>query len=186
MQLAQQIKNELEAPAAAFVARQTQHRKQFQAQIEKQFKVKQAQEAHVAKAREKYEQDCLRINSYTAQSTLVQGKDLEKLQMRLDRTQQTVQANERDFANFSRALAETVGKWEQDWKVFCDSCQDLEEERMEFMKDNVWAYANAISIVCVSDDEVRLISVFAPDTELSFAENMIPVMRTPSACTGAI
>ena len=25
---------------------------------------------------------------------------------------------------------------------------------MEFTKDNVWAYANAVSIVCVSDDEV--------------------------------
>lgn len=128
--------------------------------------MKQAQEAHVAKAREKYEQDCLRINSYTAQSTLVQGKDLEKLQMRLDRTQQTVQANERDFANFSRALADTVGKWEQDWKMFCDSCQDLEEERMEFMKDNVWAYANAISIVCVSDDEVRFMLLSSKSSRL--------------------
>ena len=26
---------------------------------------------------------------------------------------------------------------------------------MEFTKDNVWAYANAVSIVCVSDDEVN-------------------------------
>lgn len=35
-----------------------------------------------------------------------------------------------------------------------DSCQDLEAERLEFMKDNMWAYANAVSTVCVSDDEV--------------------------------
>ena len=27
---------------------------------------------------------------------------------------------------------------------------------MEFTKDNIWAYANAVSTVCVSDDEVRL------------------------------
>jgi hypothetical protein len=33
----------------------------------------------------------------------------------------------------------------------------LEEERMEFMKDNLWAYANAVSTVCVSDDEVRFL-----------------------------
>jgi hypothetical protein len=25
---------------------------------------------------------------------------------------------------------------------------------MDFAKDNVWVYANAVSIVCVSDDEV--------------------------------
>lgn len=154
LQLGQQIRNDLETPANAFVARQAHHRKVFQTAIERQFKMKQAQEAHVAKAREKYESDCLRINAYTAQSTLVQGKELERLTLKLERTQQTVQGNERDFANFARALQDTVGKWEHEWKAFCDTCQDLEEERMEFTKDNVWAYANAVSIVCVSDDEV--------------------------------
>ena len=156
MQLAQQIRNELENPVTSFVARQAQHRKTYQATIEKQFKTKQAQEAHVNKAREKYEQDCLRINAYTAQSTLVQGKDLERISVKLERAQQTVHANEREYANFARALHESVGKWEQEWRQFCDSCQDLEEERMDFAKDNVWVYANAVSIVCVSDDEVRL------------------------------
>ncbi|KAG6805199.1 hypothetical protein H0H93_005352, partial [Arthromyces matolae] len=29
----------------------------------------------------------------------------------------------------------------------------MEEQRMEFMKDNMWAFANAVSTVCVSDDE---------------------------------
>jgi len=99
----------------------------------------------------------VRINSYTAQSTLVQGKDLDKIHLKLERAQQTVQANERDFANFAKALQDTVQKWEQDWKGFSDVCQDLEEERLEFMKDNMWAYANAVSTVCVSDDEVSLV-----------------------------
>ena len=96
----------------------------------------------------------MRINSYTAQSTLIQGRDLEKVHLKLERAQQTVQANQRDYANFARALGDTLQKWEQSWKAFCDSCQDLEEERIEFMKDNMWAYANAVSTVCVSDDEV--------------------------------
>lgn len=117
--------------------------------------MKQTQESYVNKAREKYEQDCIRINSYTAQASLVQGKDLEKINLKLERTQQTVQTNEREFANFAKALQDTVQKWEQDWKSFCDSCQDLEEQRIEFMKDNLWAYANAVSTVCVADDEVR-------------------------------
>ena len=140
--------------------------------MEKQFKTKQAQEAHVNKAREKYEQDCLRINAYTAQSTLVQGKDLERISVKLERAQQTVHANEREYSNFARALQDTVAKWEQEWKQFCDSCQDLEEERMEFTKDNVWIYANAVSIVCVSDDEVcahyviRLIMILGDDDDL--------------------
>lgn len=85
-----------------------------QAVIEKAFKNKQQQEASVTKAREKYEAYCLRINSYTAQSTLVQGKDLDKIQCKLDPTKQTVTAIERDIANFAKSLQVTVEKWEKD------------------------------------------------------------------------
>ncbi|KAF9222396.1 hypothetical protein BS17DRAFT_708984 [Gyrodon lividus] len=152
-QVAQQIRTDLEGQAGVFAAKQQHHKKVYQAAIEKEFKVKQTREQHATKAREKYESDCLRINSYTAQSTLVQGKDLEKIHLKLERAQQTVQVNENDYAQFTRVLQETMQKWEQDWKAFCDSCQDLEEERVEFMKDNMWAYANAVSTVCVSDDE---------------------------------
>lgn len=154
LNLSQQLRSELETPATTFHARQLQHKKTYQSSIEKEFKTKQTQESYVNKAREKYEQDCVRINSFTAQASLVQGKDLEKINLKLERTQQTVQTNEREFSSFAKALAETVQKWEQDWKNFCDSCQDMEENRIEFMKDNMWSYANAISTVCVSDDEV--------------------------------
>jgi len=157
LNLAQQFRTEFEVPTTAFHARQLHHKKTYQAGIEKEFKTKQTQESYVNKAREKYEQDCVRINSFTAQASLVQGKDLEKINLKLERTQQTVQTNEREFSNFSKALQETVMKWEQDWKSFCDSCQDLEEERMDFMKDNLWNYANAVSTVCVADDAVRFL-----------------------------
>ena len=152
--VAQAIKTDLEGLTTTFIQKQQHHKRGIQAQIEKEFKNKQTQEGYVARAREKYESDCMRINSYTAQSTLIQGRDLEKVHLKLERAQQTVQANQRDYANFARALQDTLQKWEQSWKTFCDSCQDLEEERIEFMKDNMWAYANAVSTVCVSDDEV--------------------------------
>ena len=157
MTLAQQIRNDLEAQTNIFYNKQMHHKKAYQSVIEKEFKAKQLQESHVVKARDKYEADCVRINSYAAQSSIIQGRELEKVTQRLERTQQTVQANERDFANFAKALQDTVQKWEQNWKSFCDSCQDLEEQRLEFMKDNMWAYANAVSTVCVSDDEVRIV-----------------------------
>lgn len=154
--VAQAIKTDLEGPTSAFIQKQQHHKRNMQSTIEKDFKTKQTQEGYVNRAREKYEADCVRINSYTAQSTLIQGRDLEKVHMKLERAQQTVQANQRDYANFARLLKDTMHKWEHSWKAFCDTCQDLEEERMEFMKDNMWAYANAVSTVCVSDDEVRL------------------------------
>ncbi|KAN0081661.1 hypothetical protein V8E55_009285 [Tylopilus felleus] len=150
--LAQQIRTDLESQVSTFVTKQQQHKKVYQAAIEKEFKIKQSREHQASKAREKYEADCLRINSYTAQSTLVQGKDLEKIHIKLERAQQTVQVNENDYVQFTRLLQETMQKWEQDWRAFCDSCQDLEEERIEFMKFNIWAYSNAVSTTCVSND----------------------------------
>lgn len=144
----------MEGASTAYLNRQLQHKKGQQAAIEREFKLKQQQEAHVSRAREKYEADCMRINSYTAQATLMQGKELENVQTKLKRAQATVGANEQDFQKFTRALQETTAKWEHAWKAFCDSCQDMEEERMDFMKDNLWSYANAVSTVCVNDDEV--------------------------------
>lgn len=152
--MADQIRKDLEDTAANFIAKQSNHKKSYMTVIEKQFKAKQTQEYYVNQAGEKYKSDCLRINSYTAQSSMMQGKELEKMHIKLERAQQTVQANEKDYQNFARNLEETVARWEQDWKAFCDGCQDLEEERLEFMKDNMWVYANAVSTVCVSDDEV--------------------------------
>ncbi|KAH8827805.1 SH3 domain-containing protein [Flagelloscypha sp. PMI_526] len=169
--LATQLKNDIESPTATFYARQSQHRKTIQSQIEKQFKSKQTQENYVVKAREKYEQDCMRINSYTAQSSLVQGRDLEKINQKLERAQQTIHANELEFANFAKALGESTLKWEKDWKAFCDSAQDLEEDRLDVMKDVMWGYANAISTVCVADDQscekMRLsLETVASETEM--------------------
>ncbi|KAG8995922.1 hypothetical protein FRB90_012869, partial [Tulasnella sp. 427] len=149
----QTMKRELEQPSNDFISKQNNHKKTFQAQIEKSYKAKQTQEKYVEKAREKYESDCVLINSYTAQSTLLQGKELDKIQTKLERAQQTVQANERDYQNFARALGDTSKRWEGEWKTYCDQCQDLEDERIEFIKDNAWAYANAVSTVCVADDE---------------------------------
>ena len=177
--LSQQIRSELEAPTTAFHANQQQHKKTYQSYIEKEFKTKQIQESYVNKAREKYEQDCVLINSFTAQASLVQGKDLEKINLKLERTQQTIQTNEREFANFAKALAETAQKWEQDWIGFCDSCQNLEESRMDFMKDHLWAYANAISTVCVADDEVCLVAQIYAQVLIYY--NTI-VMRESSGC----
>ncbi|KAL0575566.1 formin-binding protein [Marasmius crinis-equi] len=150
-ELAEQIRLEMEEPTTALLNKQLEHRRVVQSPIEKKFKAKQAQESYVIKAREKYESDRVRIASY---SKLIeqQAPDLERIKSKLKRAEQTVGLNERDYENFCNTLADMLPGWENDWKDFCDSCQDLEEERMDFMKDNLWAYANAVSVVCVADD----------------------------------
>ncbi|KAG6918889.1 hypothetical protein DXG01_010953 [Tephrocybe rancida] len=151
-QLAASIRSVLEAPTSLMHGRQVNHRRNVQASVEKKFKAKQTQESYVAKAKEKYDGDCARIQTYTQQCATSQGKDLERAQLKLRRAQQTVQANEMDFANFTQVLLDMMPGWEADWKDFCDACQDLEEDRLEFMKDTLWAYANEVSTLCVNDD----------------------------------
>ena len=59
------------------------------------------------------------------------------------------------FIKDVQEMAPTVRPtWESEWKDFCEECQDLEEERVDFMKDIMWTCANAVSMVCVADDLV--------------------------------
>ena len=100
---------------------------------------------------------------------MTQGRELEKVQGKLDRVRSTIGANEQDFRQFVRVLEGTTAKWTIEWKGFCDvsaimsgsyivliiqHVQDLEEDRLSMTKDIVWAYANGISQVCVEDDGV--------------------------------
>ncbi|WVQ70350.1 uncharacterized protein L199_008577 [Kwoniella botswanensis] len=147
-----EIRQTVEQPTAELLSRLSNLKKGLQASIEKAHKTKGLQEQHVQKARERYEQDCLKLNSYTAQSSLTQGKELEKLQTKLDRVRQTIGANEQDFRQFVRILEQTQARWESEWKGFCDHVQDIEEDRLAVTKDLVWVYANAVSQVCVEDD----------------------------------
>jgi len=109
-------------------------------------------------AREKYRNDCVSINGYTAQTSLVQGRDLDKVTAKLDKAQATIQLNEKEYRAYVNALKETTNKWTLDWKAFVDLAQDLEEERLNFMRISLWEYANGVSFICVTDDEVCSIS----------------------------
>ncbi|CAO1615528.1 unnamed protein product [Sympodiomycopsis kandeliae] len=146
-------RKDLEGSLADFQSKATSARKNSAASIEKLYKNKQAQANYVNKSREKYEQDCIKINGYTAQSSLVQGRDLDKVTNKLDKAQSTVATNDKDYQNFVRALKDTTLRWNSEWKAYLDQCQDLEEDRLEFIKSNLWNYANALSAVCVADDE---------------------------------
>ncbi|KAI9638499.1 uncharacterized protein MKK02DRAFT_22379 [Dioszegia hungarica] len=150
--LAAEIRTNVEHPTAELAARLVGFKKGQQAGIEKAWRNKGLQEGHVSKAREKYESDCLKLNSYTANQALTQGKEADKLQQKLEKIRQSIGQSEQDFRQFVRVLEGTQGKWEHEWKAFCDVVQDLEEDRLAMTKDIIWAFANAVSQVCVEDD----------------------------------
>ncbi|TIA70627.1 hypothetical protein E3P92_02586 [Wallemia ichthyophaga] len=151
--LCQTIHRDLERPTNEWSIRLSNLKKSSLATIEKKYKVLQTQESYVDKAKAKYTDNCVSINTFTAQKSLLQGKDLDRVDVKLEKAKSVVGANERDYQNFVKALSDTRKRWEADWRMFCDLCQDEEEERIEFLKSNMWSYANEVSTVCVADDE---------------------------------
>lgn len=149
-----QIKTQLDEPLEAFAASLRSRRKTTESTIEKLTKAKQLQNSTVEKARSKFEMDCNKINGYSAQKNLLMGKELERNNMKLDKVHASVDNSRREYQTSLRVLAETIDQWNKEWKLSCDKFQDLEEERINFLKSNLWAYTNIVSTVCVGDDEV--------------------------------
>ncbi len=102
------------------------------------------------------------------------GQEERKNKAKLEKTQIQLASTSNDYEAAVKALEETTGRWNRDWKAACDVCplyvqrleshtdavsqkfQDLEEERLDFAKSSLWSFANIASTVCVSDDAVSL------------------------------
>ncbi|PKS07839.1 hypothetical protein jhhlp_006447 [Lomentospora prolificans] len=150
--IAAQMKTELEEPLAAFAGSMKERRKIVQNGIEKLLKIKVQQTQQVNKTRDKYEQECLKIKGYLAQGHMVMGQEERKNKAKLEKTQISLATSNTDYENAIKALEETTARWNREWKAAADKFQDLEEERLDFTKSSLWAFANIASTVCVSDD----------------------------------
>lgn len=150
--VAGKLKSELDEPLVAFAGGLKERRKIVQNGIEKLLKVKTQQTTTVNKARDRFEQDCLKIKGYLAQGHMVMGQEERKNKAKLEKTQIQMSANSNEYEAAVKVLEETTGKWNREWKAACDKFQDLEEERLDYFKSSLWNFANIASTVCVSDD----------------------------------
>ncbi|KAI9625471.1 hypothetical protein H4Q26_016269 [Puccinia striiformis f. sp. tritici PST-130] len=105
------------------------------------------------KARRKFESDAIATTGYVTQLQLVQGRDSDKVSNKLDKVNMSIKLTEKEYRNHNRNLQDTINDWNTQWKLFCDLIQDLEEDRIDFVRNTFWDYANAISAICVAEDE---------------------------------
>jgi hypothetical protein len=118
--IAQQMKSELDEPLAAFAGGMKERRKIVQGGLEKLLKVKMQQTAAVNKARDKYEQDCLKIKGFLAQAHMVMGQEERKNKAKLEKTQIQLSSTSSEYETAVKVLEETTGRWNRDWKAGCD------------------------------------------------------------------
>ncbi|KNZ58240.1 hypothetical protein VP01_196g9 [Puccinia sorghi] len=153
LELAGTIRSALEKKLAEFVARRETLKKNPQAAIERLYKKKSELIELMEKSRKKYEANAIAVNGLSAQTHLVQGRDYDKVTAKLEKAQQNVLMDEREYRSHVKNLKETTAEWNMQWKGYCDLVQDLEEERIDFMRTSFWDYANGVSTICVVDDE---------------------------------
>ncbi|OAV92284.1 hypothetical protein PTTG_03944 [Puccinia triticina 1-1 BBBD Race 1] len=153
LELAGTIRTALEKKLAEFVTRREGLKKNPQAAIERLHKKKSELVELTEKSRKKYEANAIAVNGLSAQTHLVQGRDYDKVTAKLEKAQQNVQMDEREYRSHVKNLKETTAEWNMQWKGYCDLVQDLEEERIDFIRTSFWDYANGVSTICVVDDE---------------------------------
>lgn len=151
--VANQMKGELDEQLTVNAGGLKERRKVIQTGIEKLYKQKQAQTSTLNKARDKYEQDCLKVKGYTAQGHMVMGQEERRNKQKLEKTYAQMATTSGDYRTAVTALEETTGRWNREWKNACDKFQDLEEERIDYLKSSLWNFANISSTVCVTDDQ---------------------------------
>ncbi|KAG0635468.1 hypothetical protein HOY80DRAFT_893048, partial [Tuber brumale] len=150
---ADQMKTELEQPLTDYSGAWRERRRIVQGTCEKILQLKSKQTNQVNKTRDRYEQDCLKIKGYLAQGHMVMGQEERKNKARLEKTQAALVTSNAEYQEAIKALEGTTTRWNKEWKQACDKFQDLEEERIDFLKASLWTFANVASTVCVSDDQ---------------------------------
>ncbi|CAG8709609.1 5276_t:CDS:2, partial [Dentiscutata heterogama] len=104
-------------------------------------------------AREKYESECLKLPGLFESKKTAVGKELEKLNSKIERTQLAAKAADQEYIQMVKIAADATQRWNEDWRLACEKFQYLEEDRIDFLKKELWNYANLISSICVVDDE---------------------------------
>jgi hypothetical protein len=118
--VANQMKGELDEQLTVNAGGLKERRKVIQAGIEKTFKQKQAQTAILNKARDRYEQDCLKVKGYTAQGHMVMGQEEKRNKQKLEKTYAQMATTSSDYRAAVTVLQETTGRWNREWKNACD------------------------------------------------------------------
>ncbi|KAI8343359.1 hypothetical protein BC941DRAFT_411139 [Chlamydoabsidia padenii] len=153
IELAQKIKVNLELRLDNFILDQKDTRKLVQTSVDKAHRNKQLHTAHVAKAKEKYESECVKQISYEGQLTTAGFREADRLRQKLDKCTHDIGVFEQEYKSACAKLADATTIWNNEWKYACDKYQEMEEKRVEFMHHSFSVYVNILSTATSHDQE---------------------------------
>ncbi|KAI8338391.1 hypothetical protein BC941DRAFT_422753 [Chlamydoabsidia padenii] len=138
--MAEQLNTTLGAPLTSFLKEQCELINARSHQMENSKHLKDMHQAHVEKAKQAHD-EALALLKQKQEN----GEDLETVN-------NSLALADREWQHSVEILQEVTDKFTLDWKITCDLYQDLEERRINFIRSNIWAFANMMSSVYIVDD----------------------------------
>ncbi|KAI8066801.1 hypothetical protein BC940DRAFT_347285 [Gongronella butleri] len=140
LDMADQLTHTLNAPLASFMKDQTEVIVARSQQVDQSRELKNVHLAHVQKM-----QDAQREAMANLEQKKQANEDTQIAQTSMALAEQQLQST-------TETLDEVMHKFQADWQSTCDIFQDLEERRINFIRSNLWAFANMMSSVYIVDD----------------------------------
>ncbi|KAJ2803987.1 formin-binding protein [Coemansia guatemalensis] len=153
LDLAKQLRAEIEKPLSTFIADQRTKRRAQTTVIQKTEADRNTLRSQVRKLQDKRRSDTKKVGDLELQANGLQGMGDPKLRTKLERAQAQQRSTESEYVDVRKRLKEADQQWFNVWRSACDVFQVLEEERVEYLKTVLWSYTNLVSSCCVTDDE---------------------------------
>ncbi|XP_038077950.1 proline-serine-threonine phosphatase-interacting protein 1-like [Patiria miniata] len=135
---------------------QKERRRKHEECIKKLINAKKDQHNKVMHSKRSYDSKCRELD--IAEDTYMKGrlvappKDIEKMSAKKDRAKQAVVHSDSQYQRDVTTLEQTRQQWEEQMAQLCVVFQQLEMERVRFLRNAMWVFANIISLQCCSDD----------------------------------
>ncbi|TPX48106.1 hypothetical protein SeLEV6574_g02234 [Synchytrium endobioticum] len=153
LDLASAIKVQLERPLNDLVNSQSTIRKGQNSIVERALKTKTAASIQCQRAKERYEARCTELSALKFSQGSTKPDQLDKTRAKIEKTQSAVNQADGDYLSTVEKTRDAFTKWQDDFTTACNVCQKLEQDRIEFLRNSCWNYANLFSKACVQDDE---------------------------------
>lgn len=154
--LSKQLIEELESCVRKFREMQRDKRKKVEESVKRAQRNKKNCFDLTSRLKKTYEQKCHDVGlaeEALQRSVSLASKDEEKLRVKLGRAKTAVEQADTAYQNSVRSLEDARVMWEKEMEQCCNLFQTLEEERISFLRNAMWAYANTSSMNCVKVDE---------------------------------
>jgi hypothetical protein len=83
----------------------------------------------------------------------LQPKKSMQISTKLEKAKSAGRVFEKELFSSIDTLQDTAAKWQDEMKMCCNTCQSLDNERIDFLRTSLWHMTNVISTNCVFDDE---------------------------------